>query len=243
MITARGACYRADGAGSYRLLSWLCYPRTCGCDRIVARLESLGFESLCYEPAGIHPEGVAGKGHSSIVLSGLMGGVKRAIKVRRRDSKRASLYREGLILEKAYRVGASPRPYYYDDDLIVMDYVDGPHLKEALTHNPLKAVEEALEAARALDAAGILHLEISRPWKHVKFTGWPGKALIIDYESSSGGCGNVVKLASGVLSRFPGGVDLLRRKSRLFQSYYKDCSWDSYLEVRGVVLDFLSSGK
>jgi len=148
---------------------------------------------------------VLGKGHSSVVIAALLGGRLVAAKLRRTDSKRGSLEGEYRLLREAWRVGAAPKPFHAARDIILMEIVPGPLLGEIARHGlPGEAVRRALLAARALDAAGILHRELSRAGKHVAYTSWSplGQAVILDYESASQGkCGSVNRLASWLGNR------------------------------------------
>jgi len=221
---------------SHRLLEALCYPRgPCGLRLEEAR--RAGVEGFCYTGNALNPV-ILGKGHSSTVLLGVLRGGLVAVKVRRLDSKRDSLAGEGLLLEEASRHGAAPKPYYYSRDLIVMDYIPGPSLRD-LRGTPYWpwSVLEALEAARALDAAGILHYELRRPWRHVLFTG-SMKAVVIDFESAGRGCGSVSKLLGG-LAPLLGGVDVVVRLRGLLRVYNRECSRDYYEEIVGFVRELL----
>jgi putative serine/threonine protein kinase len=151
---------------------------------------------------------VLGKGHASLVVAGLtFDGQVVAIKVRRTDSKRSSLEGEGRLLEVASRAGASPAPLYYSKDLIVMEYVGDVSLERVLRASPLpllrRSLLEAVRAARALDAVNVLHAELHRSLRNVFYPRWPSglKAVIIDLESSSRGCGNVNKVLSFMIAR------------------------------------------
>ncbi len=148
---------------------------------------------------------VLGKGHSSVVIAALLGRRLVAAKLRRTDSKRESLEGEGRLLREAWRAGAAPKPFYAARNIILMEIVPGPLLGEIAHHGlPGEAVRRALLAARALDATGILHRELSRAAKHVAYTSWSplGQAVILDYESASQGkCGSVNRLASWLGNR------------------------------------------
>ncbi len=213
-------------------LEGLCYPPGLpGCDRVQASLEAAGVSAVC---------GLAGKGHASVVAVAVTGYGVKAVKVRRLDSRRDSLAGEGSALAEASRSGATPRVYYYDDNVIVMDYVEGPTLGELAERRALGPgeVAEALDAARALDAAGILHLELHRPWGNVIYT-FTGRAYIVDLDSHSRGCGNVARLVSGLARLSP---RLLREVSRgplraLLRSYTREgCPGSLYAEIKKAVL-------
>jgi len=192
-----------------------CYPRAYRCDplRVAAEAESAGV--CCIVNMGVVEINVGGvrirvlgKGHASLVVAGLtFDGQVVAIKARRTDSKRSSLEGEGRLLEVASRAGASPAPLYYSKDLIVMEYVGDVSLGRVLRVSPSPLLRrfllEAVRAARALDVVKILHAELHRPLRNVFYPRWPSglKAVIIDLESSSRGCGNVNKVLSFMIAR------------------------------------------
>ncbi len=145
---------------------------------------------------------VLGKGHSSIVvLASDASGRRIAVKILRADTrKRESLAYEARLLGLVHRCGAAPRVYSWHKYFIIMDFVSGPPIGEALTLFRRDAiVAEALATARAIDACRVLHRELSRADHHLLFTGsasW-SKLLAIDFESASHGkCGNVPRIVS-----------------------------------------------
>jgi len=192
-----------------------CYPHTYSCDPLRLAAEAASAGVCCIINMGVtevSAEGVRirvlGKGHASLVVAGLtFDGQVVAIKVRRTDSKRSSLEGEGRLLEVASRAGASPAPLYYSKDLIVMEYVGDVSLERVLRASPLpllrRSLLEAVRAARALDAVNVLHAELHRSLRNVFYPRWPSglKAVIIDLESSSRGCGNVNKVLSFMIAR------------------------------------------
>jgi len=198
----------------------------------LASLEALGVERVCT---------VIGKGHTGVILAGLYRGSIVAVKVRRLDSRRGSLEGEAARLARASRHGASPRPHAWDRNAIVMDLVEGPLLGEALHRDPLRAVEASLDAARALDTAGILHHEIHRPWRNVVFTGSHLRAaVVIDLDSAGEGCGNASRIVSGLASRLPA----LRGESvvEALRAYKRSCSRRAYEDLKKAVLEAAGRG-
>ena len=235
-------CSSTAPLGSHYSYSIACYPRESPtCYRALEALEREGVEGFCLDRlrAG-HPPGVIGRGHSSIVLLARAPWGVVAVKIRRADSKRTSLAEEYRRLRVAANHGAAPRPFAGDEDFIVMEYIHGP-LLGSLLGSPLlpRAVSMGLEAARALDTAGILHGELARPWKHIVYSGrW---AYILDYDSAKPGCGNPVKLVSGVLARVPGGPGFLAGIRRLLREYTRSCDRRLYLEIKDLAVGFLDS--
>jgi len=186
----------------------------------MARLNELGVKSVC---------GVLGKGHASIVLLADTRWGIAAVKVRRLDSRRESLEAEARALLLGSMHGATPKPLAWNRDVIIMEPLFGPSLSEALHLYPYAAALEALKAARALDTAGIEHLELHRPWKNVLFVRPLGPALIIDLDSHSiNGCGNVPRLLSG-LARKVRRIDTSREPLRRLLARYKKLGCPSYL--------------
>ncbi len=175
---------------------------------------------------------VVGKGHSSIVVLGSHDGRGVvAVKVRRIDSKHPSLRREAVLQEEASRAGVAPRVYCFSDDFIVMDYIDGVHLGDAVLSD--SNVSRVLEAAYILDVAGVNHKELSRPWRHVLLL--DSRAVIIDYGSAGwGGCRNLPRIASALSRRIGLTVDEPLRM--LLREYRRGCSRRLYREIYRVFL-------
>ncbi|MCS7107333.1 MAG: hypothetical protein NZ902_04430 [Acidilobaceae archaeon] len=220
---------------SPQVLLALCYPSGEGCSEKASRLSRIGVEKVLsfgrseLPLAGIR---VLGKGHSSVVLAALLEERVVAVKVRRADSKRRSLFREGELLQLTSRAGAAPRPLYWDDEIVIMEAVLGPELRELMEEGLESwAIAEALWAARALDVTNVEHLEINRPWRSVMFSGAHrgAKALIVDYESSSEGCSNVPSLIGGLLPRM--GVAVGEDLRELLRRYKAECSLRAFREV------------
>ncbi len=208
-----------------------CYPPSGRC--WVAEVLSLaGVDRVC---------GILGKGHAGIVVLALWRSVLTAVKVRRRDSRRRSLAREGALAMRASRFGAAPRIYAYGDDYIIMDPVLGPALESVIERGvEVGLVERALDAARALDTAWILHSELHRPWRNILFT--EGAAVILDYDSAGDGCGNVVRLVSGLARRIHRlGAIVKGGEFRLMaREYYRSgCDRGAYEDIKHLVLKTL----
>ncbi len=206
------AMVRVVSLDSEEAATILSYPRI---DDKVARsraeeLKKLGVEAIILEGERRLTPGipVLGKGFSSVVVKAVLNGQVVVIKVRRLDSRRGSLEREGELLRQAYLVGAAPRPFHVHRDFIIMQFIDGIELGTWIKGLDLYSKEhittflrDALERARALDKAGIDHGELSRPLHHVILSLNEGRTYIIDYESSSTARKprNVTSLASGLM--------------------------------------------
>lgn len=234
----------------------LCYPKTtadCDVNRLVSEASSLGVEKICLEGPtrldfilkGLR---VLGKGHAGLVVKVLADGVVRALKIKRADSKRARLSDEARRLLLGSRYGATPTVYGYTENMILMDYVGSMPLKQVMNlyfahfydiDDLAAAIRGALRAARALDLAGLLHAELSRPLNNVMYPD-PlnlNSALIVDLESSSNGCGNVNRIASFFLVRFHGNVP--KQISELLKMYEVDCDFQKYSEVESSIIKLI----
>ncbi len=178
---------------------------------------------------------VLGKGHAATVVAVVTDGGPAALKALRPDSKRESLAAECAALERAAASGASPRPLACSEDAMLVELVWGATLEEALAaRDPLLVALEAVEAARALDTAGILHLEIHRPWRSILYPHDSIKAYIVDLESSSEGCGNASRVAQALARR------LGRITSRLLvamRDYKRGCGPSEYRELKKALED------
>ncbi|MEZ0394359.1 MAG: hypothetical protein ABWK00_04885 [Desulfurococcaceae archaeon] len=201
----------------------LCYPRP-WCAELEERirlLESTGVESLAEGGKDIGGLRVVGKGHSSIVVKALTShhGIV-ALKVRRLDSKRASLEWEGRALEIAGDAGISPRPFAYSRDFVLMellpesfvalDLAIGRLLSKANVEGLRALLYRTLRAARAADAINLEHGELANASDHVLTDG--ANVRIIDWESSRIGQRgrNVSQLCSYLLFRLPFSGEVIR---------------------------------
>lgn len=154
------------------------------------KLTELGIKGIYdYGPLFVEGLRVLGKGHSSIVLLAKhesIGDV--AVKIRRTDSKKDSLSREGYLMTLD-RFGVTPKVHYFDDDLIIMEFIDGVTLGKYLGTNDvkdatlLKLIRNVLTSAYKLDLNLIDHLELANPYKHI-FILKDMEVKIIDFESA-----------------------------------------------------------
>ncbi|AFK50498.1 Ser/Thr protein kinase-like protein [Thermogladius calderae 1633] len=194
----------------------LCFPKpSCAelSDR-VSRLVRAGFLSLVEEGKLFQGIRVLGKGYTSVVVLALhaVHGLG-ALKVRRLDSRRASLATEGELLSYASTLGVAPRVYYYDDDYVFMEYLDSSKctpFEESLARLVVKgdvegvrsAVSRVLDALFLLDKHGLFHRELNRPGSHIMVC--EGGVKVLDWESASrsGKPSNLTQLVSYLLHRF-----------------------------------------
>lgn len=169
----------------------VCYPYR-GEPSCIYRIESMkemGIEDIySFGKVRINGYRIVGKGHAAIIVLArhrVHGAV--ALKIRRMDSKRASLSDEAKLLEAIH--GCAPRVYLYSDDFIVREYIDGPTIEEFLKvvrrrDGVATLVKNLLLATYTLDRLNIDVGELSRPYRQVVLLcGDPSKPYFIDLES------------------------------------------------------------
>ncbi|MEM0454004.1 MAG: hypothetical protein QXO98_05055 [Sulfolobales archaeon] len=201
------------------------------------KLAELGIIGIYdYGPLLIDGVRVLGKGHSSLVLlakHATLGDV--AVKIRRMDSKRDSLAKEGYLM-KLDKFGVTPKIYYFDDDLLIMEFLEGTTLSNYLKNTHvigdllLKLVRNILHAAYMLDLDLIDHLELSNPYKHI-FVLKNFDVKVIDFESakiSENPC-NLCRVTSYIVNNFLKMEDLPYIKIAL-RKYKVGCR-DTFHEI------------
>jgi len=135
---------------------------------------------------------VLGKGVVGIVVIGVKGNQRIAVKIRRVDARRASLIHEAELLKSANSLGVGPECLGGTADVLAMELVEG--LSLPLWLGSLKGrgrrarvrgvVKPLLEQCVRMDAYGIDHGELSRAHKNVIVSNTDG-ATILDFESAS----------------------------------------------------------
>lgn len=127
----------------------------------------------------IGPDRAIGKGNTSIIFLGNYENKKVSIKIERPDSERkGSLKKEAYYLIKANEHGVGPKIYGYEDNYIIMEYIEGDLLIEGKFSR--EDVFDITRQCNTLDLAGINHRQI-QGGKHV-ICG--RKNVIIDFEKA-----------------------------------------------------------
>jgi putative serine/threonine protein kinase len=132
---------------------------------------------------------VLGKGCVGIVTIACKDDEKVALKIRRMDADRESMWREAKMLRKANPVDVGPRLLGVSKDFLVMQFVKGQLLPEWLEKKAgnariKRAIRDVMEQCWRLDVAGLDHGELSHAPKHVIVTA-EDNAFILDFESAS----------------------------------------------------------
>jgi putative serine/threonine protein kinase len=135
---------------------------------------------------------VLGKGVVGIVVIGVKGNQRIAVKIRRVDARRASLFHEAELLKSANSLGVGPECIGGTADILAMELVEGlslPFWLGSLKGRGRRArargmVKPLLEQCVRMDAYGLDHGELSRAHKNVIVSNHDG-ARILDFESAS----------------------------------------------------------
>jgi putative serine/threonine protein kinase len=175
--------------GSSELVPLICYPRFSESeysDRI-AEMESLGVTSITLGGRTVvNGMRVAGKGCVGLVLRAKIGNKAYALKIRRVDADRKTMYEEARLHRIANDTGVGPQLGGQTKNLIAMEFVDGQNIVDWIAsaqEGRLQSMARSvLEQCYSLDRAGLDHGELSRLNKHVIVSDSP---FIIDFESAS----------------------------------------------------------
>jgi len=134
---------------------------------------------------------VLGKGVVGIVVIGVRGNRRIAVKIRRVDARRPSLIHEAELLMAANSLKVGPECLGGTADVLAMEFIEGlslPLWLESLTGRGRRArvrsvVKPLLEECFRMDAYGLDHGELSRAHKNVIVS--DDGARILDFESAS----------------------------------------------------------
>ncbi|MDD1764762.1 MAG: hypothetical protein LUQ46_01995, partial [Candidatus Methanomethyliaceae archaeon] len=148
-----------------RLKKLFSYPRYSeqNYKRVMEELTTLGVKGIVslgrLEMDGLR---VVGKGCVGIVLAGILGQEKVALKVLRADANRTSLMEEARLMSVANMRKVGPKIIASNDRVIAMEYIDGKYLFKWLedplvTEKVRYVVRELLSQCYKLDEAGLDH--------------------------------------------------------------------------------------
>jgi putative serine/threonine protein kinase len=171
--------------------------------RVVEELMALGVKSIVsIGRLEMDDLRVVGKGCVGIVVAGILGQERVALKVLRADANRASLMEEARLMSVANVCKVGPKIITSNDSVIAMEYVDGKYLSRWLedplvTEKVRYVVRELLIQCYKLDEAGLDHGELSDAKKHILIDG-RGRPYILDFETASmkRRCRNLVSMLS-----------------------------------------------
>jgi putative serine/threonine protein kinase len=236
-----------------RIRKILSYPQG-SANEVASRLrelETLGVTHVAIDQSrsgqtAVQGISVLGKGCHGIVLKAYKEKEKYALKIRRTDSTRLTMYNEAEMLKKANQIEIGPRLYGVTKNFILMEYIEGlllPAWLKAPEKNRKDAsnvIYQALEQAWRLDQAGISHGELSQASKHL-IVDEARDVHILDFESASLSrqSSNVTALCQYLFLRSEVAQSIRRvlggiRQRSLIQAlkvYKEDRSWENFNHV------------
>ena len=172
--------------------SIICYPRV-----IKTELKKRLSELRKLKITGVEFSGdkqilnlrVLGKGCVGIVVIGLRGRRRIALKIRRTDADRKNMVREAGLLRKANEVGVAPKLIGVCKDFLVMQLISGDLLpdwveKKVSREDTCRVLKDILEQCWRLDIIGLDHGELSHAPKHI-IVNKEQKPVIVDFETAS----------------------------------------------------------
>lgn len=173
----------------------LCYPRYSSLEvaKRIRELKRLGVKAIefCGEKQAFNIP-ILGKGCVGLVVIAHTKTSLVALKIRRVDADRKGMEHEAEMLKKANSVGVGPHFIGFDEDFLLMEFVEGlllpiwvANLKGRGAKKRIRLVlRDVLEQCWKLDEAELDHGELSRAPKHVIIDA-EDKAHIVDFETAS----------------------------------------------------------
>jgi len=159
-------------------------------DGRLRELRGIGVTAIRFSgPSKIEGIDILGKGCVGLVAEAILQGKPVALKIRRSDANRPSMYEEARLLRLANSVSVGPMLITATRNYLVMEVFSGlPLFKWAAgprSTNSLRLVlSRLLDSCFRLDVIGLDHGEISHAPKNV-LVGKNQRTCIVDFESAS----------------------------------------------------------
>ena len=160
-------------------------------DARLRELRDIGVEAIRFVgPSMIDGLEILGKGCVGLVTQAMFEEELVALKIRRLDADRPSMYEEARLLRFANSVGVGPKLISATKNFLVMELFDGIPLfrwanglggRDTVVR---KVLSDLLDACFRLDGIGLDHGELSHAPKNV-LVGKRGEACIVDFETAS----------------------------------------------------------
>ena len=172
--------------------SILCYPKRDEPElkNRLNEIELHGVTSIEFEgKASAFNVPVVGKGYVGIVVIAQRYGQWLALKIRRVDADRVSLFHEADMLKKANSAGVGPEFVDVSKNFLLMQLIEGELLPEWLKENRKasevrQVLSEVMEQCWQMDLSGLDHGELSKAPKHIIVDQFM-KPYIVDFETAS----------------------------------------------------------
>jgi putative serine/threonine protein kinase len=216
----------------------------------IEELSQMGISSLRFGgPTKIGGIPVLGKGCVGVVIQARLGRKLVALKIRRLDADRPTMFYESRLLRMANSVDVGPPLIAATKNFLAMKSINGiPLYKWAENLHPSKGmvkgvVEQLLWDCFKLDSIGLDHGELSHAPKNV-LVSKTGRPCIVDFESAS--TGRHVANVSSILQYFMFGriakslstsqiFPNRRRVVRILSEYKNEGSVESFETLLGAV--------
>jgi len=153
-------------------------------------LEATGVTAIRFiGPSMIDGVQILGKGCVGLVTQAVLEDRLVALKIRRADADRPSMYAEARLLRLANSVDVGPRLIIATKNFLVMELFDGMPLfrwadRDRGSNLVRNIVVKLLDSCFRLDGIGLDHGELSHAPKNV-LVGGAGKTCIVDFETAS----------------------------------------------------------
>ncbi|GBC68738.1 hypothetical protein HRbin01_00423 [archaeon HR01] len=218
------------------------YPRP-SLDASLRRLETLlqmGVTEIFVEPLdGYLRPVVLGKGFRGVVILCTAGGKPVAAKLKRADAPPKDFVREGELGCIAAGLEVGPEILGFNEEVIVMGYVDGVHLEKACRFLETSTVAEILDKCYILDRNGLDHGQLSDASHHVIVTS--EGPVLIDFGNASmrRRPRNVSSITSYLINRIGRTHEMLRPYLR---RYISEPNPSTYTVLKQKILELLVKG-
>lgn len=214
--TLDGEVHWLDGGDGF-VRKVLCFPLN-DCVGFTERLTGLKNDGFIYLlETGMRFEGIriVGKGYAGLVV---IARHKRygigALKLRRLDSRRDSLLREGFMMRSAQPAGLTPAIYIEKNEYVFREYLSPSEcvafdkfIEDMLNAGKISTLKRMLKdliyRLHTLDQLGIDHGELNRPGDHILVC--RDRFVLIDWESARRNLkpNNVTSVFSHLVFRSP----------------------------------------
>ncbi|MGQ9679265.1 MAG: RIO1 family regulatory kinase/ATPase domain-containing protein [Candidatus Bathyarchaeia archaeon] len=171
----------------------ICYPNFEGkeAEERLRELQRLGVEGIKLGGGHVlNGLSILGKGKTSVVTVAHFNGGLVALKARRTDSSRSSMYHEAENLKAVNLVGVGPKLLNASHNFLIMELIEGEYFGDWLSkleppqkNTLIRVLMKLMQQARRLDEISLDHGELSRASRHIIING--ERPVIIDFESAS----------------------------------------------------------
>jgi len=173
----------------------ICYPISSKEQRQkrLRELETIGVQRVLLRgEKKLNGYPIINKGCVSVVVLVEIDSGLAVLKIRRTDANRTDMFHEAEMLIIANRLGIGPKLRAYSENLMVMEYADGPLFADWLDRAGTSEMERIkptilslLTQCHLMDKICLDHGELHNASEHVIFRGIDQSPTIIDFESAS----------------------------------------------------------